>query len=93
MELSTYTGYMFLIGEVKIVHFVLERVEDLSMPGHVSSQNQCDDRLQGERLSSYITTVQYIVHLLILNQAFKGFLIEFQMLETDAVMDQPDGSV
>lgn len=45
VELSTYTCYMFLIGEVKIVHFVLERVEDLTMPGHVSSQNQCDDRL------------------------------------------------
>lgn len=37
MELSTYTGYMFLIGEVEIIHFVLERVQDLSMPGHISS--------------------------------------------------------
>lgn len=37
VKLSTYTGYMFLIGEVKIVHFVLERVQDLSMSGHISS--------------------------------------------------------
>ena len=33
---------MFLIGEVKVVHFVLEGVQDLSMSGHVSGQNQCD---------------------------------------------------
>ncbi len=42
---DTYASHMLLIGEVKIVHFILERVQNLAMPGHVRGQNQCDDSL------------------------------------------------
>jgi len=42
---DTNAGHMLLIGEVKIVHFTLERVQNLTMPAHVRGQNQCDDSL------------------------------------------------
>lgn len=47
---------MLLIGEVEIVHFMLKRVQNLAMPGHVSRQNQCDDSLPIHSYNTELST-------------------------------------
>lgn len=34
---GAHTGDVFLIGEVEVLHFLFEGVEDLAMPSHVGS--------------------------------------------------------
>ncbi len=43
---NTYAFNMLLIGEVKVVHFLFEGVQYLSMPGHIRRQDKRNDRLQ-----------------------------------------------
>lgn len=45
----TYTCHMLFIGEVKVVHFLLEGVQYLPVSGHVSGQDEGDDGLQAGR--------------------------------------------
>lgn len=41
-----YAFNMLLICKVKVVHFLFEGVQYLSMPGHIRRQNKSNDRLQ-----------------------------------------------
>lgn len=46
---------MLLVGEVKVVHLLLEGVEDLAVSGHVSGQDQSDDRLRARQDNADVT--------------------------------------
>lgn len=43
---SSYTGDVLFICVVKFVDFLLEGVQDLTVPCHVCSQDQCDGSLK-----------------------------------------------
>lgn len=42
---KAHTSNMLLISKVKVIHFLFERVQNLSMSGHVSGQYQGDGSL------------------------------------------------
>ena len=45
---------MLFIGEIKVVHFLLKGVQYLSMSGHVSGQDEGDNRLKMEQTKSKV---------------------------------------
>ena len=51
----TYTRHMLLVGEVKVVHFLLKGVQYLPMSGHVGGQNEGDNCLEsiGAKLETF----------------------------------------